>query len=180
MKTLKKHLLTLLCLSIFTANFTACASNNGSTNDSEKPSQSISDSDKSNKSAKEILTKIQSQTGCENMTTGAYFGDQNFDNNCEKLYSIKLSEISDGGIIYSETGGYADEISIISLKSGDTESAITALEARKETRTKDFTGYKPDELDKIEKAEIFKINGYAVLIISENAGDLAEVVKEMV
>lgn len=121
-------------------------------------------------SAKEVLTAVTD----ENMDGKAFFKEDIFKDNCQKLYGIEYSELQDGGIIYNSAGGLADEISIIRLKSDASHDPLDVLNSRKEMRIRDFTGYSPDEVSKIENAVVFEASGFAVLIISDNADDLQE------
>jgi len=124
------------------------------------------------KSVRQILESVEDKAFDET----ACFDDGIFRDNCKKLYGIDCSELADGGIMYVSDGGSADEISIIKMKENQ-ERAVQALEKRAEKRVRDFTGYKPDELAKIENAKIFGLNGFSVLIISDNADSLMKIIE---
>ncbi|MGN0623985.1 MAG: DUF4358 domain-containing protein [Oscillospiraceae bacterium] len=171
----------LICAAVASAAMTGCSSakaeSSGSTESTE--SQAAASVQESEKSAKDILQEISSADEAVNFNASAYFDDDIFKKNCKKLYSFDIDKLSDGGIIYVDSGGLADEISLIKPADGDTAYALKALEARKQLRIQDFTGYKPEELDKIENAQIFEAGGYAVFIISDNAEQLAEKIRTM-
>lgn len=148
------------------AGFTACSDKT-----SAGFSQAASQSD-TEKSAFEMLSKLKSSDGSENLDSAAYFDDELFKSNCAKLYSIEYEELSDGGLLFCGSGEYADEVSMLKPESGDVFEAVKAFEARKNQRIKTYQGYAPKEVDKIEKAVIFEYGGFAVMIISDNAEQL--------
>lgn len=178
---MKKLLCTaslIICAAVAAAGAAGCSS--GKTESPVDSKNKTSDSAaESVKNAKDILEEIKASDEAANFNASAYFDSEVFEKNCKKLYSFKFEKLSDGGIIYVDSGGLADEISLIKPADGDTAFAIKALEARKQMRIQDFTGYKPEELGKIENAQIFEAGGYAVFIISDNAEELAEKIKAM-
>lgn len=168
----------LICAAVASASMTGCSSAAEESHASTE-SQASASVQESEKSAKDILEEISSADEAEIFNASAYFDDDIFKKNCKKLYSFDIDKLSDGGIIYVDSGGLADEISLIKPADGDTAYALKALEARKQLRIQDFKGYKPEELDKIENAQIFEAGGYAVFIISDNAEQLAEKIRTM-
>ena len=82
------------------------------------------------------------------LDSSLYFNDSIFEENCEKLYSVKYSELTDGGILYCESGEYADEISILKLTNSSSANAEKILENRKQARIKVYEGYSPSETEK--------------------------------
>lgn len=96
-------------------------------------------------------------------------GDEQFDKNAGKFFSVESADILDGGILYNTEGGYADEISAIKFADGIDGQKI--LKDRLESRTSTFRDYRPEELDKLEKAKVLKIGGFDVLIISDRADE---------
>ena len=107
----------------------------------------------------------------ESMTQKAYYADDVFRSNVKKLYWIEYDTIEDGAIAYGDNGS-ADELSILKLKDGT--SAQKALEGRLQNRKTQFENYKPSEMPKLEAALIFEVNGYWVLIVSDNAESIKE------
>ncbi|MDO5125400.1 MAG: DUF4358 domain-containing protein [Ruminococcus sp.] len=128
------------------------------------------------KSVRQILESVARKSEDKALDETACFDDGIFRDNCKKLYGIDYSELADGGIMYVSDGGSADEISIIKMKENH-ERAVQVLEKRAEKRVRDFTGYKPDERAKIENAKIFGLNGFSVLIISDNADSLMKIIE---
>ncbi len=126
-----------------------------------------------NLTAQDILTQIDDPL----LDSSAYFGDETFEKNCEKLYSIPLSDMEDGGILFASGGGNADEISMI--KPSDNTLGEKILTERLASRGTTFETYKPEEMTKIENAEIFQVGDYWVLVISDNAAELTEKIKNI-
>lgn len=121
--------------------------------------------------AKDILAQIDDPL----LDGSAYFGDEIFEKNCEKLYGIPVSDIEDGGIIFASNGGNADEISMVKFKENDVGERI--LKERLDSRATTFETYKPEEMTKIDSAEIFQAGDYWVLVISDNVSELTEEIK---
>lgn len=140
---------------------------------SQAQAQSQTGSDAQSGSAKDILSQIND----DNLTASAYYGDDTYTKNAEKLYGIAADDIADGGIIYAADGGLADEVSIIKLADGS--SAQSALSSRVDYRLNQFENYKPEETKKIEAAQIFHAGDYWVLVISDNAQDISDKIKTL-
>ena len=110
----------------------------------------------------------------ENMTEEGFdiyytAGDSEYEDNYENMYGISRELIDDGGIIYTEKGGLADEISIFHLKdTKDMELAKEKLNDRLETRRNQFAGYKPEEVYKIDNAVITITGNFIALVISSD------------
>lgn len=131
-------------------------------------------------SVKEIIQKLADQSGGKNLNSFAFFDDDIFKNNCEKLYGISYEELNDGGIVFAGNGGLADEVTILKSKDGNIKKLTSILESRIERRIGDFTGYKPTEISKIEKADAFECGGFAILIISDNGEALKHQIKAII
>lgn len=123
--------------------------------------------------AQDILTQIDDPL----LDGSAYFGDETFEKNCEKLYGVPLSDMEDGGIIFASGGGNADEISMIKPKDDTLGEQI--LTERLASRGTTFETYKPEEMTKIENAEIFQAGDYWVLVISDDVSELTEKIKNI-
>lgn len=132
----------------------------------------ISETVKNNVAVSEVLGEIKNDL----LDGSAVKGEELFDKNAEKFYGVDISQIEDGGILYSTNGVNADEVSIIRLN--DDTNAQEILESRLAGRRSTFDGYAPEEMPKLESAEIFTQNGYAVLIISDEHETLAKHIKE--
>ena len=152
----------------------------GSYDDSSCSSCEITVNDKS---AEEVLTAAVEKAKDSNLNTTTKKGDTDeygFDKNCEKLYGgITPQELDDGLISYSSAGGLADEISM--LKPNDEsnrEKLMSILKERINVRRRDFEGYKPEELPKIENARVFEADGFCILVIADNSEEIEKAFKE--
>lgn len=144
------------------------------------PAESEVMSESNKITAKEIIQKLVEQSGDENLNSFAFFDEDIFKENCKKLYGIEYDELSDGGIVFSGSGGLADEVTIICGRNGKTEKLLDLLSERIERRIRDFTGYKPSEISKIENGVVFEHGGFAVLIISDNCESLKGQIKDII
>ena len=77
------------------------------------------------------------------MDASTFYGEDSFTKNTEKLYGIEADKLSDGGILYSSDGNYADEISM--LKMADGSSAKSQLADRLSYRLNQYENYKPEQ-----------------------------------
>lgn len=170
MKILKKFLLILMGL-IFVFAAVGCKQD---LNDIE------SVDDMESITVKELIKKLSDQSNEENLNKFAFFDEEIFIDNCEKLYGISYEELSDGGIIFAGNGGFADEVTILRGRNGNVKELKSSLEERIQRRIKDFTGYKPSEISKIEKAEVFESGGFVILIISDNEEILKNQIQDIV
>lgn len=105
------------------------------------------------------------------------YGEELYDDSFDSLYGIQFKDISDGAILYTEEGGSADEISIVCMKeNGDVSVAKQKFQERIEARRGTFSGYKPEEVYKLDNASVIVQGNYAALIISDdNEGFEAEI-----
>ena len=103
-------------------------------------------------------------------------GDEKFDGNTDKFYGVELSKIEDGCILYNTDGGNADEISAVRFADGVDGEGI--MKDRLDDRKATFRDYKPDELEKLEKAKVFSVGGFDILIISDRAGEFEGMLRE--
>ncbi|MGN1133965.1 MAG: DUF4358 domain-containing protein [Oscillospiraceae bacterium] len=122
---------------------------------------------KSSFTADEIITAVFEKHTDSRIDSKLNISDDMFKNNCEKLYDTSIENISDGAYAYSENSQYADEISV--LKCDNSEDI---LEKRLEKRKALFSGYSVTEAHKLENAKLFSKDGYAFLIVSDNAEQL--------
>ena len=164
----KKIISIALCAAIGIC-MCACSDSESSGSSSESSAAASSESELS---AQDILEKAASDT----MTEKAFFSDEKFQNNINKLYGIDADKLEDGGIVYGNSGS-ADEISVIKLKDGS--SAKKVLEARVEYRATQFQNYKPSEMPKIDAAQIFEEGGYWFLIIADDPEPIHQTIDDM-
>ena len=139
----------------------------GSTDESTGDSAPVTEA-KSDITAEQLFEGIDE----EKLDGRLFTGDEKFDKNLAKLYNTDAENIVSGGMLYNTEGIYADEISAIKFRDGTDGEAL--MQARLDSRTATFRDYRPEELDKLSKAKIISAGGYDVLIISDNAEDLAE------
>ena len=166
---IRKTLICGLCALMITG-LAGCKSESSS---SAVESKAESVSQKAEVNAKQILQKCKDSS----MTQSAYYGNDTFNNVTEKLYGIEIDKIYDGGIICGEDGS-ADEVSVLKLADGS--SATELLEERLEQRKELFKDYKPEELPKLDRAEVFEKNGWNCLVISENASEIKDKILELI
>ncbi len=166
------RLVSLTAAIMLAFSLAGCA-NGSSDSDSEKSGQTVSASDESTASAKDVLSQIDNNL----LDASAYFGEDTFSDNCEKLFGVTADKLSDGGIIYASGGGNADEVCI--LKMADGSSAKQILEERLELRRNTFENYKPEEITKIDSAEIFEEGGFWVLVLSDSSSEISKKIKDI-
>lgn len=152
LKIMKKVLIGALIFSLLLAGMTAC-------NDKKE-------ADVKCKTILEACSKIAKEATFDTITA---YGDELYDNSFNNLYGIQKDMIDDGAISYTESGGVADEISIVHLKKNeDVSIAKEKFQNRIEERKKVFGGYKPKEISKLDEATIMVQGNYVALIISED------------
>ena len=124
-------------------------------------------------SCTDILSKVRDsqESGFDTMYT---YSDEEYKDNFDFMYGITWDMIDDGGILYTEQGGLADEISIVHLKDqSDISIAKEKFGNRIEDRKNTFQGYKPEEVYKLDNAKVIVQGNYVCLIIAEDS-DLME------
>ena len=78
--------------------------------------------------------------------------------------------IDDGAVLQTSSGGVADEVSVMHLKkSEDVSIAKSKLEDRITERRQEFSGYKPEEVYKLDNARVVVQGNYVALIVSDDA-----------
>ena len=150
---MKKVLLSLLAVCLLAVSLTACSG--GGT----EPSTTVNMEQLQKAMAKDI-TSITSNTGdaSEAKKNFSYFSTLDY----EKVDRYLLS--------YSSSGT-ADEVAVIAVKdAADVSEAASTLRAHVDDRLKLFQQYGPDQASRVEKAEIFTKDQYAVLLICEDPG----------
>lgn len=170
MKKTLKTIFCVLCSAALMAVTVGCGSDGES-------SEGETTGGAENVSVQAVLESIRESAG-DNLDASLFFEDSVFQENCSRLFSIEYSQLSDGGILYCESGEYADEISILMPADGDVEAASQLLEQRKQDRVSVYEGYSPSETEKAQNGVVFTENGCAALVIADNAEDVAEAVRE--
>lgn len=109
------------------------------------------------------------------------------DENPEKLFSyisedFDYQKLEHFFLSYSgDSENPSGEIVVMALKdTKDVDLAIDALKAHVEHRVKMYEQYDPDSVSKVQKAEIFKKDQYAVLIISEKSENVKKSFEEFI
>lgn len=168
-------LLRTLCAvtTALTAAFTILTATGCSSADtSSVVSQSESSAEqKTDITAESVLSQIDNEL----LDGKAYWGDDTFESNCKKLYGVDTDQLTDGGIIYASDGGSADEVSMI--KTSDSELGKKLLTERLKSRRTTFETYKPEEMTKLDEADIFEASGYWVLVISDDEDSISKLIK---
>lgn len=172
MSVLKKVLILAMPLMLL-FNLVSCKSG-------DNDASSANSGADSNITAKQIIQAMIDKNEDENLDSIAFYDDDLYKENCQKLYSIDYSDIDDGAIAYAGSGGLADEISVIKTHNMSENVVETFLSKRVDRRIQDFTGYKPTEISKIENSKIFSCGGFSVLIISDNASEIQEQIKNII
>lgn len=155
-----------------TLSMTSCGADNAIS--SEASESAVTSTADSGKTAKDILSAIEG----DHMDASTFYGEDSFTKNTEKLYGIEADKLSDGGILYSSDGNYADEISM--LKMADGSSAKSQLADRLSYRLNQYENYKPEETKKIQAAKVFQAGDYWVLVISDNADEISDEITDMI
>ena len=131
-------------------------------------------------SCRDILETVKESTE-EGFDTVYAMGDKEYKDNFDFMYGITWDMIDDGGIIFTEEGGLADEISIVHLKDQkDISLAKDKFTDRLEDRRNTFSGYKPEEVYKLDNARIIVQGSYVALIIAEDAGAMETLIRDAV
>ena len=87
----------------------------------------------------------------------------------EYVSDLPYDKVENFLLSYSTTGK-ADEIAVIAVKdSADVTKAADSLRAHVESRRKLFLQYGPAEAARVEKAQVFTKDQYAVLIICDDS-----------
>lgn len=125
------------------------------------------------KSASEVMASTLKEVTDTDISVTVSYTEDKYTDNFDRLYGVEKGLVSDGAIAYAELGKSADEISILVAGSeDDVDSLKSALEARIEQRKKDFNGYAPAEVSKLENAVVFTEGRYVTLVICDNPSDV--------
>ena len=142
----------------------------GSNTDDTQPSQET----KAAVSVSEVLGAVDE----ENLDGTILKGDSLFDDNAKKFYGVDADKITEGGMLYNTEGSQADEVDIIRF--ADDVDGKAVLEKRLSERRATFDSYKPEDMPKFDKAQVFEEGGYDVLIISDNAESISKLIKDKI
>lgn len=125
-------------------------------------------------SCEEILDELLKRISTTNCDTRTFYGEQTYDEYFEYLYEVKLEKAEDGAFGYA-SASYADEITVIRLSdAGDADMFMDKFDERIERRKRDFEGYKPEEVEKLKKAEKVSKGSYVFLAVCRDSDKAAE------
>lgn len=109
------------------------------------------------------------------------YGEELYDESFDNLYGVQFDMIDDGAVLQTSTGGVADEVSVLHLKkSEDVSIAKTKLQDRITERTQEFSGYKPEEVYKLDNAKIAVQGNYVALIVSDDADQIEAAFRDVI
>lgn len=96
------------------------------------------------------------------------------------MSELPYSKVDNFLLSYS-TAGKADEVAVIVVKEEkDAEEAAKTLRAHVEQRLRLFRQYSPDQVSRVEKAQVFTKGRYAVLIIADRGKDVRNAFEQAV
>lgn len=125
--------------------------------------------------AKALLEQLLTASTSGEYWERATYEDSIYQDSFATLYGIApdTSIIFDGAIAYGN--GNANEISILCVTDeSHLDKMEWVLEQRLERRIRDFEGYMPQELPKLEEAQIVTNGNYIMLVVSLDAEAIAE------
>ncbi len=123
----------------------------------------------------ELLEQLLTACTADEYWERATYEDAIYRDSFATLYGMELDEtvICDGAIAYGN--GNANEISILYVADEEhLDKMEWVLEQRLERRIRDFEGYMPQELPKLEEAQIVTNGNYIMLVVSLDADAIAE------
>ena len=157
---MKQRLSSLFAICLLAVSLTACGSGGttaSTTVNMEQLQQAMLAADPT------LATDITSITG---NTGDASEAKSNF-----SYFSTLDYEKVDNYLLSYSSAGTADEIAVIAVKdAADVSEAASTLRAHVDSRLQLFRQYGPDQASRVEKAEIFTKDQYAVLLICEDPG----------
>ncbi len=148
----KRLLFMFLCIALLLVCLTACGGGGHS-----------------GPACKDILTACSEVAAEGTFDTVVSYGEDLYTDSFPTMYGLDYDLIDDGAIIYTASGGTADEISIFHLKDQkDVSLARQKLAERQESRRNTFAGYVPEEVQKVDDARIIVQGSYVALLISDD------------
>lgn len=113
----------------------------------------------------ELLQRIKT-TNCDAKTV---YGDETYDEYFEYLYHMKLEKAEDGAFGYA-SAAYADEITVIRMADADdADRFLDKMDERIDRRKRDFEGYKPEEVAKLESGQRAVSGRYVVMAVCDDS-----------
>ena len=123
---------------------------------------------------KDILDELLAECEGIHTDTAMYYGDEKYEEYFEYLYETSYDRVKDGAYGYS-SASYADEVTVILANEEKDVKVIKGhLEERISRRMQDFNGYKPEEVAKLEKAQIYTEGRYIIMVVSDDPDSVIE------
>lgn len=154
---IRKRFLLLSAVALLALSLCACGSSAGG--EKSAATQDMAQLQQTMLAADPGLTAMTSLTGAapDSETLFAY------------VSALPYSKVDDFLLSYS-TAGKADEVAVIAVKdSKDVEEAARTLREHVTQRLNLFRQYGPDQAARVEQAQVFTKDNYAVLIIADQA-----------
>ncbi len=99
----------------------------------------------------------------------------------EDLKSYMDADIPEGtdfALYLCASGGFSDEVFIVSLEGVDGAAIDEAAQKRIGQRYTDFEDYAPDEAEKLNNTLVMEYNGYYMYFVAEDTDSAAQTAKE--
>lgn len=154
---IRKRFLLLSAVALLALSLCACGNSAGG--EKSTATQDMAQLQQTMLAADPGLTAMTSLTGAapDSETLFAY------------VSALPYSKVDDFLLSYS-TAGKADEVAVIAVKdSKDVEEAARTLREHVTQRLNLFRQYGPDQAARVEQAQVFTKDNYAVLIIADQA-----------
>ena len=90
-----------------------------------------------------------------------------------------LSQAADFAMYICGSGGFADEIFIVSKEGVDINAVEDAMNARIDSRINDFEDYDPNEVKKLEALQLLETDGYFMYAVSSDADKCIDTAAKM-
>lgn len=133
-----------------------------------------------NVSCKEIMEELLTDVEGINTDSTLFYDDEKYEEFFEYLYDTSPDRAMDGAYAYA-SASYADEITIILAAEEDDVSVIEGhLEERIGRRINDFTGYEPEEVEKLENTVIDTNGRYVIMVVAENSQEIVDDINEII
>ncbi len=139
--------------------FTACSGEGGEAAADVNPADVVS----------AVLAEVPISSSVEKGTedVGSYYS------------GMDTAELDSAAFSLCGSGALPDEIGVFKFKSSDAaKTAEEALQSKLDSRKESFATYTPDEMYKLETAEIYSKGNYAVYIALSDNGRAKEIVDE--
>lgn len=160
---LKKKTAFILALILTISVFTAC----GGSNDKVK--------------CVEIVKACKDITPEGSFDEWYSYGEEAYDESFSNLYGVQYDMVDDGAILQTAAGGTADEVSVLHMKKNeDVSIAQSKLQDRIAERTSKFSGYKPEEVYKLDNARVIVQGNYVCLIAADDPDSIETEIRRVI